>query len=114
MYAYMVGINVSVHVFGHGQAYVALSRVEDFHKITVLTSDDETTMRNIAFPRVFDKDYIDNQIRLRSERPILPDRMDTDYHNMPSDNQNIHLDEDMENYLDELDHQDVYNVLQKP
>ena len=105
----MVGINVSVHVFSHGQAYVALSRVKDFDKITVLTSDGETTMKNIVFHQVFDKDYIDNQIRLRSERPHLPDRMDTDYHDMPPDDQNIHLDEEMENYLDQLDHQDVYN-----
>ena len=65
-----VGIDVTSPVFGHGQLYVALSRVDDFHKITVLTPTNESSTRNVVFQEVFDKDYIDTQIRLRTERPI--------------------------------------------
>ena len=42
------GINVTSPVIGHGQLFVALSRVDDFHKITVFTPNNETT-RNVVF-----------------------------------------------------------------
>ncbi len=41
-------------VFGHDQAYVALSRVDGFDKITVLSPDGITSMKNIVLQKVFD------------------------------------------------------------
>ena len=105
----MVGIDASCPVFTHGQAYVALSRVRDFDKISVLTPEGEVTMKNIVFPQVFDKEYIDSELRRRAQRPIIPDRMDCDLE-YPADNANLHFDDDeMEAYLDQFDRQPEYN-----
>ena len=104
-----VGIDVTSPVFGHGQLYVALSRVDDFHKITVLTPTNDTTTRNVVFQEVFDKDYIDTQIRLRTERPIDSSRMDSDATCIPDRAQNMFCDDDTEAFLDQLDHYDEYD-----
>ena len=103
------GLDASSPVFSHGQAYVALSRVRDFNKITVLTPNEETTIQNIVFPQVFDKEYIDTQIRQRNERPILPDRMDTEYDHMPPDNQNPFFDDELEAFNDRYDNMEDYD-----
>ena len=104
-----VGIDVTSPVFGHGQLYVALSRVDDFHKITVLTPTNESSTRNVVFQEVFDKDYIDTQIRLRTERPIDSSRMDSDGTRIPDRAQNMFCDDDTEAFLDQLDHYDQYD-----
>ena len=103
------GLDASSPIFSHGQAYVALSRVRDFDKITVLTPNMETTIQNMVFPQVFDKDYIDTQIRQRNERPILPDRMETDYAHMPPDHQNPYIEEELEAYNDQFDNMEEYD-----
>jgi hypothetical protein len=103
------GLDASSPIFSHGQAYVALSRVRDFDKITVLTPNMETTIPNMVFPQVFDKDYIDTQIRQRNERPILPDRMETDYAHMPPDHQNPYIEEELEAYNDQFDNMEEYD-----
>ena len=56
----MEGLDAYSPVFGHGQAYVALSRVKDFNKVTVLTKNGQTAFQNLVYPHVFDKDYIDD------------------------------------------------------
>ena len=81
----MEGLDASSPMFGHGQAYVALSRVRDFDKITVLTNNSQTTLQNIVYPQVFDKEYIDNQIRLRTARPIISDRSEPDQQHIPAE-----------------------------
>jgi hypothetical protein len=45
----VLGLEVTTSVFGHGQAYVALSRVSDFKIIAVLTPDGHPTARNVDF-----------------------------------------------------------------
>jgi hypothetical protein len=103
------GLDASSPVFSHGQGYVALSRVRDFDKITVLTPNMETTIQNMVFPQVFDKDYIDSQIRQRNERPILPDRMETDYAHMPPDHQNPYFEDELEAYNDQFENMEEYD-----
>ena len=106
----MVGFDLTTPVFGHGQAYVAASRVRDFDKITVLPPDGETTMKNIVLQQVFDKEYIDKQIRERCQRPIVPDRMDGDYEHMPPENENVFNEEEWEEiHLDHVDNLQEYN-----
>ena len=63
-------LNVTGPVFGYGQLYVAFSRVDEFHKITVLTPNNKTTTKNVVFQEVYHKDYNDTQIHLRTEHPI--------------------------------------------
>ena len=105
----MEGLDASSPVFSHGQTYVALSRVRDFDKITVLTSNGQTTLKNIVYPQVFDKDYIDAQIRRRTDRPIVSDRMDSDFPHMPPDDQNAHFDDEMQEYMDQMDRDAQYD-----
>jgi hypothetical protein len=69
----------------------------------------ETTIQNMVFPQVFDKDYIDSQIRQRNERPILPDRMETDYAHMPPDHQNPYFEDELEAYNDQFDNMEEYD-----
>jgi hypothetical protein len=97
----MVGLDGTAPVFTQGQTYVALSRVRDFHKLTVLTPSGETTIKHIVFPQVFDKDYIDAQIRKRTVRPFCSDRLDMDHDYAHCDNPN--MDEEMEQFFDQFD-----------
>ena len=103
------GLDASVPVFGHGQLYVAFSRVSDFDKITILIPNGEPTSRNIVFQEVFDKEYIDTQIRIRSERPPCSERFQSNYSRMPDDHLNPFMDEDTEALIDQMDHLDEYN-----
>ncbi len=59
-----VGLDLTAPVFGHGQMYVALSSVKDFDRISVYTANAEPTTNNAVFQEVFDKEYIDTQIRI--------------------------------------------------
>ena len=105
----MEGYDATTPVFSHGQNYVALSRVRDFDKLTVLTPQGQTTIKNIVFPQVFDTDYIDTQIRKRTERPILADHLETDGENVSEDHTMSHFDDEMEQYLEHFDHQVHYD-----
>ncbi len=87
----MVGLDATTPAFTHCQNYVALSSVKDFHNLTVLTQHWQTTINNIVFPQVFDKEYIDTQIHKHTARPILSDCFDTDFPNMPEEHSNEHL-----------------------
>ena len=58
---------------------------------------------------MFDKDYLDTQIRQRNERPIVPDRMDTDYDHMPPDGQNPFFEDELEAYNDQFDNMEEYD-----
>jgi hypothetical protein len=93
----MVGLDGTAPVFSHRQTYVALSRIGDFHKLTVLTLPGETTIKNIVYPQVFDKDYIDAQIRKRTVRPFYSDRLDMDHDCVHCNNPN--MDEEMEQFF---------------
>jgi hypothetical protein len=73
-----IGLDLTSNVFSHGQLYVAFSRVHDYKNITVLLSHVGTTTRNVVFPGVFDKGYINEQIKKRGHRHHLPSRMETD------------------------------------
>ena len=104
-----VGFDLTTPVFSHGQAYVAASRVSDFDKITVMTQEGVTSMKNIVLQEVFDKDYIDTQIRQRTQRPIIPGRLDEDQH-LSFNDQREFIDEQWEEInLDHLDNMDEYN-----
>ena len=103
------GLDLTSPVFGHGQLYVALSRVKDFDKITILTCHSQTTTKNVVFHEVFDKEYIDTQIRLRTEHPIISSRMDTDAYCMPNNSGNMYCDDETEAFIDQLDHYDQYD-----
>ncbi len=58
---------------------------------------------------MFNKNYMDNQIRLRSERPIDSSRMESDKHCIPNSRQNMFFDDDTEAFLDQLNHYDMYD-----
>jgi hypothetical protein len=103
----MVGLDGTAPVFSHGQRYVSLSRVRDFHNLTVLTPPGETTIKNIVFPQVFDKDYIDAQIRKRTVRPFCSDRLDMDHNYVHCNNSN--MDEEMEQFFDQFDAEMPYD-----
>jgi hypothetical protein len=47
-----VGIDLRTSPFSHGQLYVALSRVTDVRKLTVLLPENRKTTHNIVFPEV--------------------------------------------------------------
>ena len=104
----VLGLEVTTPVFGHGQAYVALSRVSDFCKITVLTSDGLATTKNVVFQEIFEHDYIDAQIRLRSQRPILGERISTDHQRMPADSSNPFYNDEEEAFMDHLHQPESY------
>ncbi len=105
----MQGYDATTPVFSHCQNYVALSRVRDFDKLTVLTPEGQITIKNIVFPQVFDKDYIDTQIRKRTARPILADCLESDGENVSEDHTMSHFDDEMEQYLEHFDHQVHYD-----
>ena len=80
-----VGIELTSPVFTHGQLYVAVSRTSDFPNVTIMTSNNDNTTKNIVFPAIFDKEYIDEQRRILlarktglAPRPSLPVRIETD------------------------------------
>jgi ATP-dependent DNA helicase PIF1 len=80
-----VGIELTSPVFTHGQLYVAVSRTSDFSNVTIMTSNNDNTTKNIVFPAIFDKEYIDEQRRILlsrktglAPRPSLPVRIETD------------------------------------
>jgi ATP-dependent DNA helicase PIF1 len=104
----VIGLEVTTPVFGHGQAYVALSRVSDFNKITVLTPDGLSLTRNVVFQEVFDQEYINTQTRLRSQRPIFGERMNTDYHSRLDDNSNSFYNDEEEAFMDHLHQPESY------
>jgi hypothetical protein len=108
----VIGLEATTPVFAHGQAYVALSRVSDFKKITVLTPAGLPSTRNVVFQEVFDQDYIDTQIRLRSQRPVFGERMHTDHHHMPADNSNPYYNDEEEAFMDHLDQPEPCSVPQ--
>ncbi len=103
----MVGLDGTSPVFSNGQTYVALSRVRDFHSLTVLTPHGEKTKKNIVFSHVFDKDYIDAQIRKRTVRPFCSDRLDMDHDYVHCNNPN--MDEEMEQFFDQFDAEMSYD-----
>ena len=67
----------------------------------------ETTIKNIVFPQVFDKDYIDDQIRKRTVRPFCSDRLDMDHNYVHCNNPN--MDEEMEQFFDQFDAEMPYD-----
>jgi hypothetical protein len=89
----------------HGLAYVAASRARDFDKPTVLTPNGDPTMKNIVFSEVFDKDYIDDQIRRRTARPIISGRSDTanEHAFTSADDMNAQYDEELEHFLEQFE-----------
>jgi hypothetical protein len=98
-----------ISVFGHRKAYVALSRVGDFDRISVLTPNGKPTSADVVFQVVFDKDYIVTQIRPESVRPIVLDRLDIDYGRMPDDFAIPYVDEETENLFEHMHQQDPYD-----
>lgn len=50
-----VGIDFRVSVFSHGQLYVALSRVTDVAKISVLHAEGLDSTENVVFPEVLQR-----------------------------------------------------------
>ena len=73
-----VGIDVSTPVFSHGQLYVALSRVANFTMIIIFTTNGVFFTQNVVFRAVFDRGYLDAQVRIQAPRPNLPGRIATD------------------------------------
>jgi hypothetical protein len=73
-----IGLDLTAPVFSHGQLYVALSRVPNYSAITILTPNRQQTTKNVVFPAVFDKGYLQTQRRQKAHRPIHPSRTLTD------------------------------------
>jgi hypothetical protein len=73
-----IGLDLTSNVFSHGQLYVGFSRVHDYKYVTVLLSQVGTNTKNVVFPGVFEKGYINEQRKVRGHRPNLPSRMETD------------------------------------
>jgi hypothetical protein len=46
-------LSVGFDLTSHGQAYVAASRVSDFDKVTVMTPEGVTSMKNIVLQQGF-------------------------------------------------------------
>ncbi len=97
----MVVLYETVPVFSYGQTYVALSRVGDFHKLTILTPPGKTTIKNIVFPQIFDKEYINAQIRKRTVRLFCSDSLNMDHDYVHCNNPN--MDKEMEQFFDQFD-----------
>jgi hypothetical protein len=102
-----IGLELTSPVFSHGQLYVAFSRVHDYTASTVLTHDASYTTKNIVYPGIFEKGYLDTQIRAASHRPLISSRILTDedpIKNIQVPNQNLTFDHDIDNQEDWSDH----------
>ena len=63
----MVGVDLQVPVFTHGQLYVALSRTTNMHDLTILLPPNgDGTVLNIVYPEVLLPLTTQRQFRSRS------------------------------------------------